>query len=231
MTKIFCDTANIETIRRCINKYKVDGVTTNPSIMRSDGVKDYKKHCLNILKVSKDKSVSVEVFADKPKEITEQAIKISKFSKKLYVKIPIVNTKGKYLTNCIKDLNSKKIKLNITAVFTFKQLKLIKKVILKNSPVIISIFCGRIADSGKDPELLVKKAVKIFKNKKNVKILWASTREVFNYYQAKRSGCHIITMGPKFVEKLKSKKISFEKYSIETVKQFYKDGKDSNFRI
>ena len=95
--------------------------------MRSDGVKNYKKHCLNILKVSKDKSVSVEVFADKPKEITEQAIKISKFSKKLYVKIPIVNTKGKYLTDCIKDLNSKKIKLNITAVFTFKQLKLIKK--------------------------------------------------------------------------------------------------------
>ena len=173
----------------------------------------------------------MEVFADKPKEITEQAIKISKFSKKLYVKIPIVNTKGKYLTNCIKNLNSKNIKLNITAVFTLKQLKLIKKVILKNSPVIISIFCGRIADSGKDPELLVKKAVKIFKNKKNVKILWASTREVFNYYQAKRSGCHIITMGPKFIEKLKLRKIPFEKYSIETVKQFYKDGKDSNFRI
>ena len=231
MTKIFCDTANIAIIKNCINKYKVDGVTTNPSIMRSDGVKNYKKHCLNILKVSKDKSVSVEVFADKPKEITEQAIKISKFSKKLYVKIPIVNTKGKYLTDCIKDLNSKKIKLNITAVFTFKQLKLIKKVILENSPVIISIFCGRIADSGKDPELLVKKAVKIFKNKKNVKILWASTREVFNYHQAKRSGCHIITMGPKFIEKLKLKKIPFEKYSIETVKQFYKDGKDSKFRI
>ena len=148
-------TANIAIIKNCINKYKVDERITNPSIMRSDE-KNYKKHCLNILKVSKDKSVSVEVFADKPKEITEQAIKISKFSKKLYVKIPIVNTKGKYLTDCIKDLNSKKIKLNITAVFTFKQLKLIKKVILENSPVIISIFCGRIADLEKIQKLLVK---------------------------------------------------------------------------
>ena len=231
MTKIYCDTADIKTIKKCINIYNVDGVTTNPSIMRATGVKNYKSQCLKILKITKKKPLSVEVFADQPDQIYKQAKKIQEWSKNLYVKIPIVNTKGLILNKIIKKLNDEKIKLNITAVFTLVQLKKIKSSINKKTPIIISIFSGRIADSGLDPEILIKKSIKLFKNHNNVKILWASTREVFNYYQAKRCNCHIITMGPKFIEKLNSKKIRLNDYSINTVKQFYKDGKKSKFRI
>ena len=231
MTKIYCDTADIKTIKKCINIYNVDGVTTNPSIMRATGVKNYKSQCLKILKITKKKPLSVEVFADQPDQIYKQAKKIQEWSKNLYVKVPIVNTKGLILNKIIKKLNYEKIKLNITAVFTLVQLKQIKSSINKKTPIIISIFSGRIADSGLDPEILIKKSIKLFKNHNNVKILWASTREVFNYYQAKRCNCHIITMGPKFIEKLNSKKIKLNDYSINTVKQFYKDGKKSKFRI
>ncbi len=231
MTKIYCDTADIEIIKKCIKSYNVDGVTTNPSIMRANGVKNYKAQCLKILKITKKKPLSVEVFADDPDEIYKQAIKIKNWSKNLYVKVPIVNTKGKMLNNVIKKINFEKVKVNITAVFTYNQLIKIKSSINKKVPIIISIFCGRIADNGIDPELLVKKAVKLFKTYKNVKILWASTREVFNYHQAKKCGCHIITMGPKFIEKLKDNKLSLNNYSIETVRQFYIDGKKSKFKI
>ena len=231
MTKIYCDTADIKIIKKCIKLYNVDGVTTNPSIMRANGVKNYKAQCMKILKITKKKPLSVEVFADNTLEIYHQAKKIKSWSKNLYVKIPIVNTKGKLLNGVIKKINSEKIKINITAVFTLKQLIKIRSSINKKTSVIISIFCGRIADNGIDPELIVKKAVKLFNNFKNVKILWASTREVFNYHQAKSCGCHIITMGPQFIEKLKSKKLSLNDYSIKTVKQFYIDGKKSKFKI
>ena len=231
MTKIYCDTADIKTIKKCIKVYNVDGVTTNPSIMRATGVKNYKSQCLKILKIKKKKPLSVEVFADQPDQIYKQAKKIQEWSKNLYVKIPIVNTKGLILSKIIRKLNHEKIKLNITAVFTLAQLRKIKSSINKNTPIIISIFSGRIADSGLDPEILIKKSIKLFKNYNNVKILWASTREVFNYYQAKRCNCHIITMGPKFIEKLYSKKITLNDYSINTVKQFYSDGKKSKFKI
>jgi len=231
MTKLYCDTADLKIIKKCIKKYNVDGVTTNPSIMRSTGVKNYKSQCLKILKITKKKPLSVEVFADEPHEIYKQAKKIKEWSKNLYVKIPIVNTKGLVLSKTIQKLNYEKIKLNITAVFTLNQLRKIKLSINKKTSVIISIFSGRIADNGIDPEILIKKSVKLFKNYKNVKILWASTREVFNYFQAKRCGCHIITMGPKFIEKLKSKKVTLNDYSIDSVKQFYSDGKKSKFKI
>jgi len=231
MTKIYCDTADIKIIKTQIKKYKIDGVTTNPSIMRANGVKDYKTHCLKILKVTKKKPLSVEVFADEPDQILNQAKKIALWNKYLFVKVPIVNTKGKILTSVIQKLNSQKIRLNITAVFTIKQIIKIKKVINKKTPIIISIFCGRIADNGLNPEIITRDAVALFKNYKNVQILWASTREVFNYNQAKKCNCHIITMGPALIEKLNSKKIPLNKYSIKTVQQFFADGKKSRFKI
>ena len=231
MTKIYCDTADIKLIKKCIKKFNADGVTTNPSIMRATGVKDYKSQCLKILKITKKKPLSVEVFADNPNEIYKQAQKIKNWNKNLYVKIPIVNTKGFILNNVIKKLNYERIRINITAVFTLAQLKKIRSSINKKTSVIISIFSGRIADNGIDPEIIIKKSIQMFKKFKNVKILWASTREVFNYHQAKRCGCHIITMGPKLIEKLKSKKINLNDYSINTVKQFYSDGKKSRFKI
>lgn len=231
MSKIYCDSADLGVIKKCIKRFNVQGVTTNPSIMRADGVKNYKSHCLRILKITKKRPLSVEVFADKPNEMLNQAMKISSWSKKLFVKVPIVNTKGLSLTNVIKKLNSSGVKINITAVFTFSQIKKIKNSINKKTPVIISIFCGRIADNGTNPEIIVKKTVKLFRNFKNVQILWASTREVYNFFQAKNCGCHIITMSPKFIEKLKSKKISLNKFSVNTVKTFFEDGRKSQFKI
>ena len=169
MTKIYCDTSNIKEIIHCIKKFNISGVTTNPSIMRNEGVKKYKDHCINILKVINNRPLSVEVFADNDYEIVEQANKISKWAKNIYVKVPVINTKGKFLKNVITNLNKNKIKLNITAVFTLKQLRDIKNAINKQTPVIVSIFSGRIADSGTDPEPLIKKAKKLFKKSQKCK--------------------------------------------------------------
>lgn len=231
MTKIYCDTSNLVNIKKSIKKYKIQGVTTNPSIMRSEGVKSYKIHCLKILNIIGNRPLSVEVFADENHEIINQAYKIAKLAKNIYVKIPVINTKGKFLKKVIMELNNNDIKINITAVFTIEQLKKIKKVINNKTPVIISIFCGRIADNGIDPEPIIRKAKKIFQGYKNVKILWASVRETFNFAQAKRTGADIITVPPKFIDKYYSKKLSLSEYSRTTVKQFFLDGKKSKYKL
>ena len=232
MIKIYCDTSNLNQIKDSIKKYNIDGVTTNPSIMKNEGVKNYKSHCLKILKIVKNKPLSVEVFADNQLEIYKQAKKIAKWGKNIFVKIPIINTKGKKLTRLISKLNQENVKLNITAVFSSSQVMSIKKAIKnKKIPVIVSIFCGRIADIGIDPEPIMIKAKKIFRSHKNVKILWASVRETFNYNQAQRTKTDIITVPPKFIKKIKSKKITLENYSKITVKQFFLDGKKSKFKL
>ena len=231
MTKIYCDTSNLKDIKNCIKKYNISGVTTNPSIMRKEGVKKYKEHCIKILKLVKNKPFSVEVFADSDQEIIDQAKKICKWGKNIYVKVPITNTRGKFLKKVIKDLNNNNIKLNITAIFTLKQIIDIKKNINKSTPVIISIFCGRIADIGINPEPIVTKTISMFKSYKNVKVLWASVREVYNFYQAKKTNCDIITVQPSLIKKIRSKKITPKKYSVETVKQFFSDGRKSKFKI
>ena len=231
MTKLYCDTSNLSDINYCIKKYNIDGVTTNPSIMRKEGVKNYKDQCNKILRLTKNRPLSVEVFADKNDEIINQALLISKWSKSIYVKVPVINTKGLFLKRVIQNLNSRKIKINITAVFTISQLLKIKKILNKNTPVIISIFSGRIADNGINPEPIIIKAKKLFKNFKNVKILWASVREVYNFYQAKKIKCDIITVPPSLIKKIKSKKIALNKYSILTVNQFFEDGRKSKFKL
>ncbi|MDC3044061.1 transaldolase [Candidatus Pelagibacter sp.] len=231
MTKLYCDTSNLKDIKFCLKKYNIDGVTTNPSIMRKEGVKNYKAHCKKILNIIQNKPLSVEVFADKDKEIINQAVLISKWSRSIYVKVPVINTKGKFLKNVINTLNNRNIKLNITAVFTVSQLVKIKKVINKKTPIIISIFSGRIADSGVDPEPIIIEAKKMFKTFKNVKVLWASVREIYNFYQAKKTKCDIITVPPALIRKIKQKKMSLNDYSKITVKQFFDDGKKSRFKL
>ncbi len=231
MTKLYCDTSNVKEIDYCVKKYNIDGVTTNPSIMRKEGVKNYKNHCKKILNLIGKKPLSVEVFADDDKEIIKQAREISSWANNIYVKIPVINTRGKLLKKVINNLNDNNIKLNITAVFTVNQVTKIKKIINKKTPTIISIFSGRIADSGIDPEPIIIKSKSIFKNYKNVKILWASVREVFNYYQAKRTKADIITVTPGLIKKIKSKKVNLQDYSKLTVKQFFMDGKKSNFKL
>ena len=231
MTKIFCDIADLDKIKEFNKKKIVKGFTTNPSLMRKAGAKNYISYSKKILSICQKKPVSLEVFADDLKNIKKQAFILNDLGKNVFVKIPVVNSKGIFLGKIIKELNKEKIKLNITAVYSVSQTKKILSCIENSTPVIISIFCGRIADSGIDPEPLIIKAKKIYKDYKNVKILWASVREVYNYYQAKRTKTDIITVPPNLIEKINSKKVSLLSYSKKTVKQFFEDGKKSKFKI
>ncbi len=230
MTKIFCDIADINLIKKFKSKKIVKGFTTNPSLIRKAGGKDYKTYCKKILKITK-KPISFEVFADDNEKMVNQGIKISKWGKNVYVKVPITNSIGKFTGPAIKQLNKKKIKLNITAVYTAKQTKQILKLINKNSKVIISIFAGRMADVGKDPVKEFKNSISSAKKYKNVEILWASTREPYNYLQAKKLKCHIITIPPSIIEKIEKFGKSFKNLTIDTVKGFLIDSKKSKFKI
>ena len=229
-TKIFCDIAEINQIRKFSKKKIVKGFTTNPSLMRLAGAKDYQKYSKEILKVCK-KPISFEVFGDDYNSMKSQALIINSWGKNVYVKIPVINSKGIFMGKIIKELNRKNIKLNITAVYNAHQTQKIIKCLNKKSKVIISIFAGRAADTGKDPIPEFKKSIKMSKGYKNIEILWASVREPYNYLQAKQLGCHIITVPPKIIEKIEKFGKSFSDLSIETVKGFLKDSKKSKFKI
>ncbi len=230
-TKIFCDIAELAKIRKFNKKKIVKGFTTNPSLMRKAGAKDYKSYSKKILKICNNKPVSLEVFADNYFGMREQAIKINTWAKNVYVKVPVVNSKGKFMGKIIKELNGQNIKLNITAVYTAKQTKKILKMINKKTKVIISIFAGRASDTGKDPVPEFVKSISLAKRFKNVEILWASVREPYNYLQAQQLGCHIITIPPSTIEKIENFGKSFNKLTKETVKNFLIDSKKSNFKI
>ena len=230
-TKIFCDIADFKTIKFFNKKSFVDGFTTNPSLMRQAGAKNYKDYSIKILKVCKKKPISFEVFADDPKEMLKQAYKINRWGKNVYVKIPVVNSKGLFMGSVIKELSDKGIKLNITAVYTYEQTKKIYKSLNKKTKSIISIFAGRMADKGKDPLPIFKKSISLTKKNKNIEILWASTREAYNYIQAKQLKCNIITMPPKVINQINSFGKSFQSMTIDTVKGFLKDSKKSKFRL
>ena len=229
-TKIFCDIADISSIRKFNKKDIVKGFTTNPSLMRKAGAKNYENYSKEILKICK-KPISFEVFADDYLSMKEQALKIRKWGKNVYVKIPVTNSKGLFTGKLIKDLNDEKIKLNITAVYSAKQTKKILDCINKQTRVIISIFAGRAGDTGKDPIPEIKKSIKISKKFKNVEILWASVREPYNYLQAKQLGCNIITVPPAIIEKIEKFGKTFDQLTKETVKNFLLDSKKSRFRL
>ncbi|MDA9702575.1 transaldolase [Candidatus Pelagibacter sp.] len=229
-TKIFCDIADINQIKKFGKKKIVKGFTTNPSLMRSAGAKDYQKYSKEILKVCK-KPISFEVFGDDYNSMKRQALIINSWGKNVYVKIPVINSKGIFMGKIIKELNRKNIKLNITAVYNAHQTQKIIKCLNKKSKVIISIFAGRAADTGKDPIPEFKKSIRMSNGYKNIEILWASVREPYNYLQAKQLGCHIITVPPKIIEKIEKFGKPFSKLSIETVKGFLKDSKKSKFKI
>ena len=201
-TKIYCDIADLKLIKKFNKKKIVKGFTTNPSLMRKAGANDYKIYSKKILKVCKNKPVSLEVFADDKKSMIEQGLKINTWGKNVFVKVPVVNSKNKFTGSVIKELNSKNINLNITAVYNSNQTKKILKLINKKTKVIISIFIGRAADAGRDPIPEIIKSIKLAKKFKNVEILWASVREPYNYLQAKQLGCHIITIPPSIIDKI-----------------------------
>ncbi len=230
MTKIFCDIADLKLVRKFNNKKIVKGFTTNPSLMRNAGAKDYSNYSKKILKITK-KPVSCEVFADDIKNMIYQGKKISKWGGNVYVKVPVTNSKGKFMGKVIKSLNKNKIKLNITAVYTSRQTQQILRNIDNKTKVIISIFAGRMADTGKDPIPQFKDSIRFAKKYKNVEILWASTREPYNYLQAKNLGCQIITVPPSIIEKIENFGKSFKKLTSDTVKGFLKDTRKSKFRM
>ena len=230
-TKIFCDIADYKTIKFFNNKPLVDGFTTNPSLMRLAGAKNYKLYSLKILKICKKKPISFEVFADNFKDMLNQAYEINSWGKNVYVKVPVINSKKKFTGKVIRELNSSNIKLNITAVYTAKQTAKILKVINKKTNVIISIFAGRAADTGKDPVPEFIKSIAIAKSFKNVQILWASVREPYNYTQAKQLGCHIITIPPSIIEKIQKFGKSFDQLTQETVTNFLIDSRKSKFKL
>ena len=231
ITKIFCDIAELDEIKKYNKKKIIKGFTTNPSLMRKAGAKDYKSYSKKILKICRKKPISLEVFGDEYNEMKKQALEINTWGKNVYVKIPVVNSKGVFMKKLIKELNSLNIKLNITAVYSADQTYKILKLIDKKSKVIISIFAGRAGDAGKDPVPEFKKSISMAKKYKNVEILWASVREPYNYLQAKQLGCHIITVPPSTIKKIEEFGKSFSQLSIETVKNFLIDSKKSKFKI
>ena len=230
-TKIFCDIADLSIIKKFNKKKIVKGFTTNPSLMRKAGAKDYKSYSKKILKICKKKPISLEVFTDDQKSMIEQGIEINTWGKNVYVKVPVVNSQNKFTNKVIEVLNKKNIRLNITAVYSSKQTEQILKIINKKTKVIISIFAGRAGDAGKDPIPEFVKSIKLAKKFKNVEILWASVREPYNYLQAKQLGCHIITIPPSIIEKIEKFGKTFDQLTKETVKGFLDDSKKSNFKI
>ena len=230
-TKIFCDSADFTTIKKLNNNSLVSGFTTNPSLMKLSGAKNYRNYSLKLLKVCKKKPISLEVFGDTFDQMLRQAVIINSWGKNVYVKIPVVNSKGLFSGKVIKTLSQKGIKLNITAVYTVNQVKKILKSINKNSKTIISIFSGRMSDVGKDPVPIIKESVRLTKKMKKVEILWASTREAYNYLQAKKYGCSIITMPPAIIQKISKFGKTYQELTLDTVKKFLKDSRDSNFKI
>ena len=229
--KIFCDSADLKVIEKFNKNPLVSGFTTNPSLMRLAGAKNYKNYSLKLLSVCKKKPISFEVFADASNHMLRQANIINSWGKNVYVKIPVINSKGHFSGEVINKLSKKGIKLNITAVYTVNQVRKIIKNINKNSKTIISIFSGRMSDVGKDPIPIIKESVSLTKKLKNVKILWASTREAYNYLQAKQSGCSIITMPSSIIDKISKFGKTYKELTLDTVKKFLKDSKDSNFKI
>lgn len=228
--KIFADGADLSSIKR-LNAIKyISGFTTNPTLMKRAGIKDYKKFALNVLTYVKIKPISFEVFADSLNLMKQQGKEIASWGKNIYVKIPVTNSKGVKTTNIIKSLSKEGISLNITALFTKSQILETVNALDKETKSIISIFAGRIADTGVNPENIMKYALKVAK-KKNIEVLWASTRETYNIFEAQNIKCHIITVPHNILSKFDLISMNLNKLSLATVKSFLKDSIQAGFKI
>ena len=229
--KIFADGADFETIKILNKKSYIKGFTTNPSLMKKAGVKDYKNFALELLKDIDEKPISFEVFSDDILEMQKQAEEIATWGKNVNVKIPITNTKKQSTLEIIEKLSSKGIICNITAIFTINQLRGVVDVLDKSTPAILSVFAGRIADTGIDPTDIMKQSIEISRSKNKSEVLWASTRETLNIFQAEEIGCQIITVPHTLLNKLDNLEKNLEDFSLETVKGFYSDAVSAGFKI
>ncbi len=227
--KIFSDGSRIEEIDHIISEFSVTGFTTNPTLMRNLSVTDYTGYCKNFLKLSGQLPVSFEVFADEFSEMKRQAMIIRDWGENVYVKIPVTNTRGDSCLSLIKELQEEGIKVNITAVFTKDQIDKIYETLDVKTPSVISIFAGRIADTGISPISTVKYGVNRFRNNSAAEVLWASCREIYNVYQAERSGCDIVTVQNSLLKKLSLSNKDLDQFSLETVKMFREDAIKSGY--
>ena len=229
--KIFCDGADKKDMLDMNSKTFIKGLTTNPTLMKKAGIKDYELFAKDILSTIKQKPISFEVFSDDFDDMEKQAMEITSWADNVYVKIPITNTKKESSKELIKRLSEKKVKLNITAIMTLDQVKTVLSVLENKVPSIISVFAGRIADTGRDPIPLMNDCLKEMKINPKSELLWASPRELLNIIQADQIGCHIITVTKDIIKKLQFTNYNLEDYSLDTVKIFYKDDVDAGFKI
>ena len=229
--KIFSDGANVEEMLDMNKNDFIKGLTTNPSLMRKAGIRDYKSFAKDILKEIKKKPISFEVFSDEFSEMERQADEIASWGSNVYVKIPITNTKRESSANLIRSLSQKKIKLNITALMNMNQVKTVISALNNDVPSIVSVFAGRIADTGHDPIPLMRNCLEVMKTNEKAELLWASSRELLNIFQAEEIGCHIITVTNEIIKKLKLVNYDLSEYSLDTVKNFYNDALEAKFKI
>lgn len=230
--KIFSDGADKASMLEMAANPKISGITTNPSLMKKAGVTDYKSYCLEILSLIKDKPLSFEVFSDDLDEMKTQALQIKDWGKNLYVKIPVMNSVGVATYDLIHDLSQSGLKLNVTAILTMEQTVKTIEALKGGAPSIVSIFAGRIADTGRDPMPLMYAASQLCRaTDPNMELLWASTREVYNIIQAEQSGCHIITVPPDIIKKMSGFNRELYEVSLDTVKTFKKDSESAGFKI
>ena len=231
MIKLFADGADKQGILDMYKNPLIDGFTTNPTLMRKAGITDYVAFAKEILDEITDKPVSFEVFADEYKEMEQQALKISKWGENVYVKIPVMNTKKMPSYELIRYLSLKGVKINITAIMTLEQVRMVSESVIGGPSCFVSVFAGRIADTGVDPVPLMRQALKILKIAPNAELLWASPREVLNVYQAESIGCPIITATNDILKKLNLKAKDLTEFSQETVQMFYQDAQASGFKL
>ncbi len=229
--KIYADGANKEDMMNAFRSKQVDGFTTNPTLMKKAGVTQYEAFAKDILSVIKEPSISFEVFSDDFDEMERQAHKIASWGKNVHVKIPIMNTKGQSSCPLVKKLADQGVVLNVTAILTLEQVKEVAKVLNPKVPAIVSVFAGRVADTGCDPMPLMTESARVLKSLPLAELLWASSREVLNIIQAEEAGCKIITVTPDILKKLSMLGKDCHELSLDTVKTFYDDGQKAGFSI
>lgn len=229
--KIFADGANVQEMITAYQSRSVSGFTTNPTLMRKAGITDYEKFCRQVLDQIQDLPLSLEVFSDDLSEMLRQAMKISSWGKNVYVKIPVTNTKGESTAPIVKHLSTEGIKLNVTAILTVDQVQVVADALSKTTPAIVSVFAGRIADTGCDPLPIMQTSLQILKNHPKAELLWASPREVLNIVQADEIGCAIITVTPELLKKMPMLGTNLTQLSLETVKMFYNDATSAGYQL
>ncbi|MBI1910263.1 MAG: transaldolase [Deltaproteobacteria bacterium] len=229
--KIFADGANLEEMKKAYREGTVRGFTTNPTLMRKAGIADYEEFCRKVLAVISDLPISLEVFSDDIEEMARQAKKISSWGSNVYVKIPVTNTRGEKTSRIIHNLSHEGVKLNVTAILTVDQVKWIAEALAENTPAIVSVFAGRIADTGQDPLPVMQESLNILKNRPLAELLWASPREVLNVVQADRMGCHIITITNDLLKKIPVLGTTLADMSLQTVKMFYEDAVAAKYHL